>query len=269
MSPVDIMRQSVWAQGAAAEMAAQAAAPEEAAAGTEAAAVPVAADSRHAAAAEPPADAREKGEDAGMDGKVRMSATAQASKQGTSHKLLSLLCTRKCCVPCCCFDSIALQPCLKSPGPLQELSMAAEGKGKAGGAASADDDLDELLANINSSEPARSKKSKPVRCVHAGRHCWAWCPSTNQSPVLQGAASQGAAPPLAEAATSPEHAAAPLAATGGEAAEAEAADAREEDGDAAADNKARMTAPPVLNEWLSSVVSLYRHHCVWARSQCP
>ena len=46
--------------------------------------------------------------------------------------------------------------------------MAAKGKGKAGKAASANDDLDELLANINSAEPARSKKSKTVRCVHAG-----------------------------------------------------------------------------------------------------
>ena len=58
-----------------------------------------------------------------------------------------------------------------SPGPLQELSTAAIGKGKAGKAASADDDLDELLASINSSKPARPRKSKTVRCVCAGRRC--------------------------------------------------------------------------------------------------
>lgn len=85
-------RQSVCAQGAAAEVAALAAAPEEAAAGAEAAAAPIAADSRDAAAAEPPAVAREKGEDAGMDGKVCKSAITWVGKQATSEKKLLLCC---------------------------------------------------------------------------------------------------------------------------------------------------------------------------------
>lgn len=80
--------------------------------------------------------------------------------------------------------------------------------------------------------------------------------------MFQGAASQGAAVPLIEAAASPEHAAAQLAATSGDAAEAEAADAREEDGDAAVDNKARTTALPDLGSFYSDMLSLCRRRRV-------
>ena len=71
-------------------MAAQAAALEEAAVGAETAAAPVAADSRDAAAEEPSADAREKGEDAGVDGKVRVTASPASRRH------------HKCCVDAVC-----------------------------------------------------------------------------------------------------------------------------------------------------------------------
>ena len=54
-------------------------------------------------------------------------------------------------------------------------------KGKAGKAAGANDDLDELLANINSSEPARTRKSKTVRCVCADTRCRSGAPSLTSS----------------------------------------------------------------------------------------